>query len=84
MPQTIDELRQLIDEQGYELHGRPGPDGGQNDSGLKIEDLFTYTTDSGQGQTFELLEPSGQELLPRITAAGLKPRPTLDWSTRRP
>ena len=81
IPQTMDDLRRQVDDLGYQLQRRPCPDGSQDgDSEFRIDELFTYTTDSAESQAFELLEPRANNLLPRITAAGLKPRPTLDWS----
>lgn len=42
-------------------------------------ELFTYTRPGGQVSRFELLEPSGYGLPPRITAPGLTPEPNIIW-----
>ncbi len=42
-------------------------------------ELYTYTRPGGQVSRFELLEPSGYGLPPRIAAPGLTPEPNITW-----
>ena len=46
------------------------------------DSLYTYPH-MGRTGLFELLEPSRNDLPPRITAPGLEPEPTLTWSRSR-
>ncbi len=43
-------------------------------------DLYRYRRRNGSTGQFKLLEPSRDDLPPRITATGLHPEPTLVWS----
>ncbi|GAB4186043.1 MAG: hypothetical protein Kow00105_00490 [Phycisphaeraceae bacterium] len=43
-------------------------------------ELYQYQRNNGSKAFFKLLEPARDDLLPRITAPGLKPEPTLVWS----
>lgn len=45
--------------------------------------LFTYDHPNGYAVDFLLLEPSGRNLPPRVTAPGLDPEPTLVWTRSR-
>lgn len=49
---------------------------------MKAEDpdLYRYQRRNGSTGLFKLLEPSRDDLPPRITATGLRPEPTLVWS----
>ena len=43
--------------------------------------MFRFVLPQGGDASFRLLEPAADKLPPRITAPGLKPEPTLTWST---
>lgn len=46
----------------------------------KDPDLYRYVRHNGSAGLFRLLEPARDDLPARITAAGLRPEPTLVWS----
>ncbi|MCX5660938.1 MAG: DUF1570 domain-containing protein [Planctomycetota bacterium] len=43
------------------------------------ESLYRYNRSDGVEATFKMLPADGKDLLPRITAPGLRPEPTLVW-----
>jgi hypothetical protein len=45
----------------------------------KDESLYEYTLPNGKTQRFQMLDAESRDLLPRLTAPGLDPQPTLVW-----
>jgi Protein of unknown function (DUF1570) len=78
MPKTLAELRDDMRRVNFRAYYLT--------HGVRVEyhatdpKLYKYTARNGVEQEFELLEPSRNDLPPRITARGLKPQATLIWS----
>ncbi len=77
-PKTLAKLRESLQARHFVLTRRS--------HGITVEvaaddpDLYRYQRRNGSSGLFKLLEPSRDDLPPRITAAGLHPEPTLVWS----
>jgi len=77
MPRDLDRLQADLRERGFAIT--------RTVHQLQLEysadqpALFTYTRPGGEVSRFELLEPSGYGLPPRIAAPGLAPEPNLIW-----
>lgn len=66
-------LRRLQYRATWRSHGLERQFGGRD------SELYYYSLSNGSQARFQLLEPARLDLLPRITAPGLKPEPTLGW-----
>jgi hypothetical protein len=78
MPTSFDELQQELTRREFRVQ--------RSSQGL-VETFtatdavnFTYTRPDGTAVPFVMLEPQRHDLPPRLTAPGLKPEPTLQWS----
>lgn len=77
-PRTLGLLRESLQARRFVLT--------RQSHGITVEmkaedpDLYRYQRHNGSTGLFKLLEPSRDDLPPRITAAGLRPEPTLVWS----
>lgn len=77
-PRTLGLLRESLQARRFVLT--------RQSHGITVEmkaedpDLYRYQRRNGSTGLFKLLEPSRDDLPPRITATGLSPEPTLIWS----
>jgi hypothetical protein len=77
-PRTLGLLRESLQARNFVLT--------RQSHGITVEmkaddpDLYRYQRRNGSTGLFKLLEPSRDDLPPRITATGLRPEPTLVWS----
>ncbi len=77
-PRTLGQLRESLQARRFVLT--------RQSHGITIEmkaqdpDLYRYQRRNGSTGLFKLLEPTRDDLPPRITATGLSPEPTLVWS----
>lgn len=78
MPNSLDQLREYLQARQFRLT--------RSSHGMSTEyasldpTMYEFTRSNGSIGTFELLAPVKANLPPRITAPGLRPRPTLVWS----
>lgn len=78
MPRTITALRQQLQRLRFRTIWRQH--GFELRASAMDESIYQYQKGTGPKARFELLEASGRNLPPRITAQGLCPTPTLVWS----
>ena len=94
MPRTLNALRDLLQRIGFAVQRTE--DGVQTTLRASDARHFSFVASTGRGalpggtrsatptrprlMSFQLLEPAGLGLPPRITAPGLVPQPTLTWS----
>ncbi len=77
-PKSLPQLRDSLQARHFVLT--------RKSHGITVEinaddsELYRYKRRNGTSALFKLLEPSRNDLPPRITAAGLHPEPTLVWS----
>ena len=77
-PRSLNKLRDSLQQRKFVLTRRA--------HGVTVEvaaddpELYHYQRRNGTSALFKLLEPARDDLPPRITAAGLRPEPTLVWS----
>ncbi len=77
-PKSIKKLRDSLQARHFVLT--------RKSHGITVEitaddpDLYRYQRRNGSTGLFKILEPSRDDLPPRITATGLHPEPTLVWS----
>src|SRR5690606_13545212 len=77
IPTTAHQLKKVLQQGNFYimLQGH-----GQNYRLESSDDnLFTYNLPNGDSKPYLLLEASRNDLLPRITAPGLRPEPTINW-----
>lgn len=77
VPSDLNALREMLQERGFRL--RQSEMGVTQDFSADHADLYRYTRDAYGQRDFVMLRPDRAGLLPRITAPGLKPEPTLIW-----
>jgi hypothetical protein len=77
-PRTFHQLKRML-QQGNFYVVQQGH--GQN---FRLEasddELFSYTLPNGESKPYLLLEPARNDLPPRLTAPGLRPEPTINWT----
>jgi uncharacterized protein DUF1570 len=77
-PKSIKKLRDSLQARNFVLTRKAH--GITTEINADDPDLYRYKRRNGTTTLFKLLEPSRNDLPPRITAAGLHPEPTLVWS----
>ena len=77
-PKTIKQLRDSLQARRFVL--TRSSHGITTETAADDPDLYRYLRRNGTMALFKLLEPSRNDLPPRITATGLHPEPTLVWS----
>ncbi len=78
MPANIEVLRHKL--QAVSFYTLETSHAGQIKTTAMDESNYQFQDKRGNTKRFELLEPSADNLPPRITAPGLDPQPTLNWS----
>jgi hypothetical protein len=78
-PRTMAELRSRLQKVGYRAT-RTLPGGAVMQYDSSDEKVYRYPLGTGGERMFDLLEPSSDNLPPRLSAPGLRPAPTLTWS----
>ncbi len=76
-PANLDALRQALQRHGFRLTSTSH--GIETVKSASDESFYYFIRDNGSESRFEMLEPEAAGLLPRITAPGLRPQPTLVW-----
>lgn len=77
-PKSLNQLRDTLQARHFVLTRKSH--GVTIEMDAKDPDLYRYRRRNGTTGLFRLLEPSRDDLPSRITAAGLRPEPTLVWS----
>lgn len=79
IPSTTQELQAVLQRINFRLTQTPmhGPSVTHT---AQEPELFSYTLPSGETRMFRMLAPGNNQLLPRLTAPGMSPEPTLLWS----
>ncbi len=77
-PKSIKKLRDSLQARNFVLTRKTH--GITTEINADDPNLYRYKRRNGTTTLFKLLEPSRNDLPPRITAAGLHPEPTLVWS----
>ncbi len=77
-PRTLTKLRDALKARHFVVTRRAH--GLTTEMSADDPDLYRYRRHNGSTGQFKLLEPVRDDLPPRITAAGLRPEPTLVWS----
>lgn len=78
VPTTLGQLREVL--QAVEFRVTWSNHGKEVVMSAKDESLYGFRRANGSVGTFELLEPEADDLLPRVTARGLRPELMLAWS----
>jgi hypothetical protein len=77
-PKSLPQLRDLLQARHFVLTRKSH--GITTEIAADDPDLYRYQRRNGTTAMFKILEPSRNDLPPRITATGLRPEPTLVWS----
>lgn len=77
LPRTTEDLRSRLQRMGFQLT-RKEP-GRTMVISANDEKLYRYVLPNGGDQVFRMLPPEKSGLLPRLTASGMVPEPTLAW-----